>query len=79
MSLLCKCLLNFFIIGVIIDDSDLEGYNSQEERRAGAKKKRYSQKYSKEFETDLQLKNWIKPSSKGKKLLTTVYAMFTLN
>ncbi|MPC54520.1 hypothetical protein E2C01_048441 [Portunus trituberculatus] len=42
-----------------MDDSDLEGYNSQEERKAGAKKKRYFQKYSKEFETDLQLKHWI--------------------
>ena len=48
------------------EDSDNEGYNSQDEKIAsGAKKRRYSQKYNKEFESDPLLRGWVKESSKG--------------
>lgn len=65
--------------GVNMDDSDHEEYNLQEKRRAGAKKKRYSQKYSKHYETDLHLKNWVKQSSKGDCYAYCSNVMFTLN
>ncbi len=48
------------------EDSDNEGYNLQDEKTAsGAKKRRFSQKYNKEFESDPLLKGWVKESSKG--------------
>ena len=48
-----------------MEDSGTEGYNSQDEKRTGSsKKRRYSQKYSKDFESDPLLKGWIKQSSK---------------
>ena len=48
-----------------MEDSGTEGYNSQDEKRTGSsKKRRCSQKYSKDFESDPLLKGWIKQSSK---------------
>ncbi len=48
------------------EDSDNEGYNSQDEKIAsGAKYRRYSQKYNKEIESDPLLRGWVKESSKG--------------
>ena len=62
--------LAFLIVGESGDNSmeeysDNEVYNSQDEKRIGTKKRRYSQKYNKEFESDPLLKGWIKQSSKG--------------
>ncbi len=50
-------LLSYFFVGESGDnsmeeDNDNEAYNSQDEKRTGTKKRRYSQKYSKEFESD---------------------------